>query len=435
MSVEIDVGLENAVNVKVAPVSEPPKPEAPASKPLASPKLRRSLMLGAVVLVAIAIGLLLYFHNRESTDDAQVDGHITPIASKIYGRVASVLVDDNQPVKAGQVIVQIDAADYQAAVDQAKAALALAEDEARSAGVDVPRTSETVASGTSTADAQLAGAHADLMRAQATYDEAQTADLAVAEANIARSRANAQLAKADLDRYRPLMEKGEISKQQYDAAKANADATASALAADEQRLAQAKRNIDITHAQLEAANARVEEAKAGVSSANANRKSVAMRSADAQGKLASVDRARASLEAAKLNLSYCNIVAPVDGVATHKSVEPGQIVQAGQGLLVVVPLQNVWVTANYKETQLRNMKAGQTAYIKSDTYGKTFTGHVDSIAGATGAVLSLLPPENATGNYVKVVQRIPVKIVLDPISSDVAILRPGMNVEATVVTN
>jgi membrane fusion protein (multidrug efflux system) len=435
MSVEIDVGLENAVNVKVAPVSEPPKPEAPASKPLASPKLRRSLMLGAVVLVAIAIGLLLYFHNRESTDDAQVDGHITPIASKIYGRVASVLVDDNQPVKAGQVIVQIDAADYQAAVDQAKAALALAEDEARSAGVDVPRTSETVASGTSTADAQLAGAHADLMRAQATYDEAQTADLAVAEANIARSRANAQLAKADLDRYRPLMEKGEISKQQYDAAKANADATASALAADEQRLAQAKRNIDITHAQLEAANARVEEAKAGVSSANANRKSVAMRSADAQGKLASVDRARASLEAAKLNLSYCNIVAPVDGVATHKSVEPGQIVQAGQGLLVVVPLQNDWVTANYKETQLRNMKAGQTAYIKSDTYGKTFTGHVDSIAGATGAVLSLLPPENATGNYVKVVQRIPVKIVLDPISSDVAILRPGMNVEATVVTN
>jgi membrane fusion protein, multidrug efflux system len=435
MSVEIDVGLEKAANVKVAPVSEPPKPEPSASKPLASPKLRRSLMLGTVVLVAIATGLLLYFHNRESTDDAQVDVHITPIASKIYGRVASVLVDDNQPVKAGQVIVQIDAADYQAAVDQAKAALALAEDEARSAGVDVPRTSETVASGTSTADAQLAGAHADLMRAQATYDEAQTADLAVAEANIARSRANAQLAKADLDRYRPLMEKGEISKQQYDAAKANADATASALAADEQRLAQAKRNIDITHAQLEAANARVEEAKAGVSSANANRKSVAMRSADAQGKLASVDRARASLEAAKLNLSYCNIVAPVNGVATHKSVEPGQIVQAGQGLLVVVPLQNVWVTANYKETQLRNMKAGQKAYIKSDTYGKTFTGHVDSIAGATGAVLSLLPPENATGNYVKVVQRIPVKIVLDPISSDVAILRPGMNVEATVVTN
>ncbi len=433
MSVEIDVGLENAANVKV-PAAEPPKSEPAPAKPLASPKLRRGLMFAGAILVIAVLALFLYYRNRESTDDAQVDGHITPVASKIYGRVAKVLVDDNQPVKAGQVIVQIDPADYQASVDQAKAALALAGGEARSAGVDVPRTSETVASGTSNADAQLLGAQADLARAQATYDEAQTADLAVAEANIARSRANAQLAKADLDRYLPLMEKGEISKQQYDAAKANADATASSLVADEQRLAQAKRNVDITRAQLDAAKARVEGAKAGVNSAHANERSVQMRSADAQAKLASVDRARAALDAAQLNLSYCNIVAPVDGVATHKSVEPGQIVQAGQGLLVVVPLQNVWVTANFKETQLRNMKPGQKAYVKSDTYGKTFDGHVDSIAGATGAVLSLLPPENATGNYVKVVQRIPVKIVLDPISPDVAILRPGMNVEATVVT-
>jgi membrane fusion protein (multidrug efflux system) len=383
----------------------------------------------------VVLTLFFYFHNRESTDDAQVDGHITPIASKIYGRVAKVLVDDNQPVKAGQIIVQIDDADYRAALDQAKAALALAEDEARSAGVDVPRTSESVASGTSSAEAQLSGAQADLMRAQAAYDQAQTADLAVAQANIERSKANAQLAKADLERYTPLMEKGEISKQQYDAAKANADASASALVADEQRLSQAKRNVDITRAQLDAARARIDGAKAAVSSAHADQKRVAMRSADAQAKLASVDRARASLQAAQLNLSYCNVVAPVDGVATHKSVEPGQIVQAGQGLLVVVPLQNVWITANFKETQLRNMKPGQKAYIKSDTYGKTFTGHVDSIAGATGAVLSLLPPENATGNYVKVVQRIPVKIILDPISPDVAVLRPGMNVDATVVTN
>ncbi len=433
MSVEIDVGLENAANAKVSPL-EPPTPEPPAMKPLASPTLKRGLMLAAVTLVIAALSLFLYFHNRESTDDAQVDGHITPVASKIYGRVSEVLVTDNEPVKAGQVLVKIDPADYQAAVDQAAAAWALAGGEARSAGVDVPRTSETVQSGTSSADAQLAGAQADLARAEATYDQAQTADLAVAEANIARSRANAQLAKADLDRYLPLMEKGEISKQQYDAAKANSDATASALVADEQRLAQAKRNIDITRAQLEAAKARVDSAKAGVSSAHANERSVQMRSADEQAKLASVDRARAALAAAQLNLSYCNIVAPVDGVATHKSVEPGQIVQAGQGLLVVVPLQNVWVTANFKETQLRYMKPGQKAYIESDTYGKTFTGHVDSIAGATGAVLSLLPPENATGNYVKVVQRIPVKIVLDPIPSNVAVLRPGMNVEATVIT-
>ena len=432
MSVEIDVGLESDDSVKV-PLPEPPAPE-PAPKPLMGPKIRRALVIVGGVLVAVFVGLFVYFRNRESTDDAQVDGHITPIASKVYGRVAEVLVDDNQAVKAGQVLVKVDPADYQAAVDQAKAALALAEGEARSAGVDVPRTSETVNSGTSSAQAQLLGAQADLARAAATYEQAQTADLAVAEANVEKSRANSELARADLERYKPLMEKGEISKQQYDAAKANADATASALVADEQRLAQAGRNVDISRAQLESAKARVAQASAGVDSAEADKKRVAMRSADAEAKAAAVARARAQLDAAQLNLSYSNIVAPVDGVATHKSVEPGQIVQAGQGLLVVVPLNNVWVTANFKETQLRNMKPGQKAYVKVDTYGKTFPGHLDSIAGATGAVLSLLPPENATGNYVKVVQRIPVKIVLEAIPPDVAILRPGMNVEATVVT-
>jgi membrane fusion protein, multidrug efflux system len=433
MSVEIEVGLENAANVKVPPV-EPRKPDL-SPEGLLSPKTRRLLIIGGVLLLAFSIGLFFYFHNRETTDDAQVDGHITPIAAKISGRIAKVLVDDNQAVKAGQILAQIDPGDYQAAVDQAKGALALAEGEARSAGVDIPRTSETVASGQSSADAQLAGAQADLLRAQSSYEQAQTADLAVAQANVDRSEANAQLAKSDLERYTPLMEKGEISKQQFDAAKANADASLSALTADEQHFAQAKRNVDISRAMLEAAKARVEMAQAGVSSAHADQRRVAMRSDDAQAKLAKVDQSRAALDAALLNLSYCNIVAPVDGVATHKQVEPGQIVQPGQGLLVVVPLRDVWVTANFKETQLKKMKAGQKAYLKVDTYDKTFTGHVDSISGATGAVLSMLPPENATGNYVKVVQRIPVKIILDPISPDVAVLRPGMNVEATVITD
>jgi len=435
MSVEIDIGLENAANVKPRPEDKEPPRQVPTPTPLTNPKMRRGLLLGAIAVVVAAVALYLYFHNRESTDDAQVDGHITPVASKIYGRVGKVLVNDNEAVKVGQILVQIDDADYRAAVDQARAALALAESEARSAGVDVPRTSENVASGTSSAEAQLAGAQADLMRAQASHDQAQTADLAVAQANIEKSKANAELARADLERYTPLMQKGEISKQQYDAAKANADATSSALVADQQRLAQAQRNIEITRAQLDAAKARVDEAKAGLASAHADQKRIAMRSADAQGKLAGVERARAALEAAQLNLRYCDIAAPVDGVATHKTVEVGQIVQQGQGLLVVVPLQDVWVTANFKETQLRDMKPGQRAYVNVDTYGKTFTGRVDSIAGATGAVLSLLPPENATGNFVKVVQRIPVKIVLDPIPSNVAILRPGMNVDATVITN
>jgi membrane fusion protein (multidrug efflux system) len=432
MSVEIEVGLENAARAK--PEVQDISLEEPPKKGLANPKVRRLLIVGGVVLVVALAGLFVYYHNRESTDDAQVDGHITPIASKIYGRVAQVMVDDNQPVKAGQVLVKIDPRDYQASLDQAKAQLALAESDARSAGVDVPRTRENVASGTSSADAQLAGAEADVASAQATYEQSRTSDLAYAQANIDKSRANAILAQADLARYKPLLDKGEISQQQYDAAKANADATASALKADEEKLAQARRSVEIAKAQLNAAAARVDRAKAGVASAHADIKQVSMRTSDAQGKLAKVQEAQAQLQAAELNLSYTDIVAPVDGVVTHKQVEPGQIVQQGQGLLVIVPLQNVWVTANFKETQLRKMRAGQKAYVHVDTYGKTFPGHVDSIAGATGAVLSLLPPENATGNYVKVVQRIPVKIIVDPIPPDKAVLRPGMNVDATVVT-
>jgi membrane fusion protein (multidrug efflux system) len=432
MSIEIEVGFENATKVPRA-AEELSLEEAP--KGLANPNVRRLLIAGGAVVLSAIVGLFLYYHNRETTDDAQVDGHITPMASKVYGRVGQVLIDDNQAVKAGQVLVKIDPRDYQAAVDQAKAAVALAESEARSAGVDVPRTRENVASGTTSADAQLLGTQADLARAQTTYEQAQTADLAWAQANVEKSRANAELAKADLARYTPLMQKGEISKQQYDAAKANAEASASALKADQEKFLQAERSVDVAKAQLDAAKARVEQARAGVTSARADIRQVSMKTADAQAKLAKVEQARAALDAAMLNLSYTEITAPVDGVATHKQVEVGQIVQAGQGLLVVVPLQNVWVTANFKETQLRKMKPGQVAQVKVDTYGKTFSGHVDSIAGATGSVLSLLPPENATGNYVKVVQRIPVKIVLDPISSEKAVLRPGMNVDATVITN
>jgi membrane fusion protein, multidrug efflux system len=432
MSVEIEVGLENATRVKTT--TEELKLEPPA-KGLANPRTKRLLSAGGFVVLAALIGLFFYYRNRESTDDAQVDGHITQISSKVYGRVAAVLVTDNQEMKAGEILVKLDPRDYQAALDQAKAQLALAESDARSAGVDVPRTQLNVQSGTSSADAQLAGAQAELTSAQTSYDESKTSDLAWAQANVEKSKANAALAQADLERYTPLLQKGEISKQQFDAAKANADATASALKADQEKLAQAERGIEIAKAQLDAAKARVLQAQAGIVSARADTKQVLMRQADAQGKIAKVEQARAAVEAAQLNLEYATVVAPVDGVATHKQVEVGQIVQQGQGLMVVVPLRDVWVTANFKETQLRAMKPGQKAEVKVDTYGKTFSGHVDSIAGATGAVLSLLPPENATGNYVKVVQRVPVKIVLDPIPQEKAVLRPGMNVVATVISD
>jgi membrane fusion protein, multidrug efflux system len=431
MSIEIEVGLENAAKVPRV-VQELHLEDPPKGGP--SQQVRRLLFAGGAAVLLVVAGLIFHYYNRESTDDAQIEAHISPVAPKVYGRIAQVLVEDNQAVKAGQVLVKLDARDYQVAVDQAKAALALAESEARSARADVPRTRENVESGTSGADAQLMAEQAELARAQTAYEQAQTADLAWAQANVDKSRANADLAAADLARYLPLMQKGEISKQQYEA-KAAADATASALRADSERLSQAKRSVEVSKSQLDAARARVEQAKSQVVSAHANIRQVGMKSADAQAKLAKVDQARAALEAAQLNLSYAEITAPVEGVVTHKQVELGQIVQAGQGLLVVVPLQKVWVTANFKETQLKKMKPGQKAEVKVDTYGKTFSGHVDSISGATGSVLSLLPPENATGNFVKVVQRVPVKIVLDALPEGKAVLRPGMNVDATVITN
>ncbi len=430
MSVEIEVGLENATRIPIS-LEEPIKP---APKGLANPRIQKMLLAGGIVALTVIVGLFLYYRHRESTDDAQVDGHITPIAAKIGGRVQQVFVNDNEAVKAGQVLLKIDPRDYQAAVDQAQAALDVAQSDAQSAGADVPRTQSNVASGNSSADAGLLAAQADLERAQTMYEQARTADLAYAQANIDKSRANAEFAKADLARYKPLLEKGEISQQLYDSARANADATSSALRADQEKLTQANRNLEMMKSQVAMAKARVDQARAGVTTAQAGSHEVTMRSADARSKLAKVEQAQAALEAAKLNLSYTEVVAPIDGIATHKQVENGQIVQIGQGLLVVVPLQDVWVTANFKETQLRDMKPGQKAEVQVDTYGKTFSGHVDSIAGATGSVLSLLPPENATGNYVKVVQRIPVKIVLDPIPPDKAVLRPGMNVDATVIT-
>ncbi len=431
MTLEIDVGLENYD--KMPPVAPPPKPEG-FSGGWANPKVRRLAYAGAAVVVLVAAFLILHFTGRESTDDAQVDGHIAPVAAKISGNVIEVLVDDNQPVRAGQVLVHIDPRDYQANVEKARGALALAASQATSADVGVPWTRETTQSGDTSAQAQLASAAADYERAQLAYAQASAEDLAYARANVEKRRANYELAKADLERMRPLASKAEISQQQFDATRAQATVTESELKADQEKLAQAQKNVQIAKATMLAAEARLDQARAGIVQARANFKQVRMRSADASGAAANVTQAKANLEAAELQLSYTTIVALVDGVVTHKQVEVGQVVQPGQGLLVVVPLQDVWVTANFKETQLAKVRPGQKAEVRVDMYGKTFTGRVDSIAGATGARLSLLPPENATGNFVKVVQRIPVKIMLDRIPTEKAILRPGMNVDATILT-
>jgi membrane fusion protein (multidrug efflux system) len=400
----------------------------------ADPMFRRAF-LGMLALVAVVTILLIrYYYNRISTDDAQVDGHIVPIASKIYGEIAEVRVDDNQSVKAGEVLVRIDPRDYQARVDQAKAALALAESRAQAAQVGVPLTRETTHSYTSSTDAQLANAQAEYDRAKIAYEKDSTAELAVARANVDARQADNDRAQADLARMKSLVQKAEISQLQFDAYQAAARVAESELKAAKDQLTAAERGAEISKEAMLAAQAKVEQARAGVEEAAANRKQVPIKQADAAAAVAAVAQAKANLEAAELELSYTNVVAPVDSVVTKKAVEVGQIVQPGQSLLVLIPLRDVWVTANFKETQLARVRRGQKAEIHVDMYGETFPGHVDSIAGATGARLSLLPPENATGNFVKVVERIPVKILVDPIPPDKAILRPGMNVDATIIT-
>jgi len=398
------------------------------------PKSKAKFIVLGVVVVLAAVGTWLYehFRNRVSTDDAQVDAHITAIAPRIPGTVAEVLVKDNQPVKAGDLLVRIDPRDYQVKVEQAKAALAEARSQFHTAQTVVPLTNETTQSGTSGAAAQLADAMAELDRARLAAQQASTSDIAGAEALVRSRQANNDRAQADLARMKPLLEKAEISQQQYDAYLAVARMAESDLHAAQEKLASVRQDADIRRASVNAAQSRVAQAQAQVEASQANRKQVDVRRAEAGTASAAVDAAQANLAAAMLQLSYTDIVAPVDGMVTRKSVEPGQTVAPGQGLMTLIPLHDVWVTANFKETQLSNVHPGQRVEIDVDMYGRSVEGHVDSIASATGSRLSLLPAENATGNFVKVVQRIPVKILVDETHG--MVLRPGMNVNATIFT-
>jgi membrane fusion protein (multidrug efflux system) len=399
-------------------------------------RVNRKLAIFGCLLIIIAAGVFLWVRSwdRVSTDDAQVDGHIVPVSSKIYSDVIEVLVKDNQQVKQGQVLVRLDARDYQAKADQLRAAVAVAESQAQSANVGVPLIRETTQSSTSSAEAELGAVQADYEQSKADYEKASNSDVAYARSNVNTAQATYDRAQADLGRMQPLVDKAEISRLQYDSYLAAARVAESELKAAKDKLAGALQDAQTKKAAMLAAQARVMQGHAGVLEAQANQKQVNVRTADAASAAANVTLARANLETAELNLSYTTIVAPRDGVVTRKSVEVGQIVQQGQSLMMIVPLNDVWVTANFKETQLRAVRPGQKAEVTVDLTGNTYPGHVDSVAGATGTRLSLLPPENATGNYVKVVQRIPVKIVLDPIPGGNNLLRPGMNVDATIIT-
>ncbi len=382
-----------------------------------SPQSRIFAVLGIVVLAVAGFFLWRYFASYESTDDAQIDGHLNSVSARVSGHVLKLLVEDNQFVHAGQPLVQIDPQDYQVALDRAKADYANVSAMADAARVNVPITSVSTSSTVSSAQAEVENARAGIAWAKQQY-EAANAQLAQAEANNVE-------AQNDLGRYKQLVDKQEVSQQQYDQAVAAAKASAAAVDA-------AKASTLAAEQLVHQAQARLLTAEASVRTAATAPQQVAVTRAHAQSAEAEAEQKKAALEIAQLNLSYTLIISPVDGMVTNRTVEVGQNVQTGQEMMRVINLDDIWVTANFKETQLKYMRVGQPVTIHVDTNGKDYKGHVQSIAGASGAITSLLPPENATGNYVKVVQRIPVKITFDPGETKEHVLRPGMSVEPKV---
>jgi membrane fusion protein, multidrug efflux system len=398
----------------------------------------RFILLALLVVAAIvAIPVYAYFSVRESTDDAQVDGHIVPISPRISGTILSVLVNDNQPVKAGQELVLLDPADYEVALQQATAALATARANATESGVNVPLTSINTRSQVSTSITQTDQFQAAAVSAQQAVNTAR-ARLNASKATLNERQANYLKAQKDLVRFKDLVEKDEISRQDYDAAVASADATGAQVESARADIIAAQHTLDQAIAEHNQAKAQLATAIVQRRQSEAVRpKQEAVSAARYKQAQAQIQQRQSDLDQAQLNLGYTRIKAPVDGVVSRKSAEPGMQVSPGQQIMALVPLDDVWMTANFKETQLKKMRVGQRAGIEVDTYGSSrkYRAHVDSIAAASGAKFSLLPPENATGNYVKVVQRIPVKIVLEPGENREHLLLPGMSVTPTVFLN
>jgi membrane fusion protein (multidrug efflux system) len=372
-----------------------------------------------IVLALAAAGFWWYSTYSENTDDAQIEGHLIQVSARIGGQVLKVDVEENQVVKAGDVIAELDPGDYQVAVEKAEAALASAQANAAAAQVNVPITAVNTGSNLSSAGADVSGTQAGTSQAQQ--------QLEAAHARVAQAKANNVKAQADLERYRPLVAKDVISKQQFDAAVAAADAASAALS-------DARHSEQAAGDAVRVARQREAQAQAGLKFAQTAPQQVAAQSARAKQAMAQVKEAQAQLDQAKLNLGYTKIVAPTAGIITRKSVEINQNVAPGQNLLTLVSLEGLWVTANFKETQLKHMAAGQQVEIDVDATGKTYHGRVTQIGGATGSVLSLFPPENATGNYVKVVQRVPVRIDFTDLAGEDPNheLRPGLSVEPKV---
>ncbi len=404
-----------------------------------------ALIVGAVVLTAAlawVAHLWWYAHTHVTTDDAYVTAHVAPVSARVTGTVREVLVDDNQDVRSGDVLVRLDPRDYEVAVAQARAAVAMAQGDLRNASLNVPLMADTTRSlldqasaalGASRHGAEMTGHDLEERRSELRSKQAA---VAAAQATVRAAEAEWSRAHTDLERVRKLFQVELVARQDVDHAEATEKSTAAAVDAAKERLAQARSeamqveaSVRSQAAAVQQAQRRVDEARAAAANADAQRRQVSVREAVVEAARAKLAQTQAALEQAELNLGYTVIRAPIGGRVTRKSVEPGQVLQPGQALLAVVDLDNVWVVANYKETQLTNVRPGQRATITVDTYpGVVFNAHVASIQAGSGAVFSLLPPENASGNFVKVVQRVPVKLLVDAEQARRHLLVPGMSV-------
>jgi membrane fusion protein (multidrug efflux system) len=383
----------------------------------------RFSIIGIAIAALLATGILFYLHSRgyEETDDAQIDAHLAPIASRVDGSVRAVYVEDNTYVKAGQPLVDLDAADSQVALQRAQAKFDQAASQQQAQNPNVPVTLVNNATNVSTQAFEVENARAALASAEHDADNA-AAMLHQSEANHAR-------AQADYQRYKVLYDKREVSRADYDNYAAIAAAQTAAVEGYRAALASARKTIDQRKAQLAE-----QESKLSQNQRNAPRL-LAIQQSNNLSQAANAEALRADLAQAQLNLQYVHITAPVSGYTTQRSVEVGSRISAGQQLLMIAQTDDLWVTANFKETQLARMRVGQSVSIHVDALKRTFSGTVASMPTITGSRSSVLPPQNATGNYVKVVQRLPMRIRFNKGQQGLEQLRPGMSVEPTVHLN
>jgi membrane fusion protein, multidrug efflux system len=414
--------------------------------------MRRRLVVIAVAVLAVAgltWGAFAWVHAQShvTTDDAYVESPIATLAAKVSGHVVNLAIDDNQPVKTGELLLRVDQRDYEARRDQARAAVGVAEASYRAVRSETQLARETIQAQIEEASAALEAARVAEQTSEAAVDESKArleskrAALAAITAEVVGSRSNAAQAGREKDRFKRLVDSGYISQRDFEQADAAESSAGAALEAMQRRVVQAEREVQQGEAEVvgrvlavKQARQRIVELRATLNRAESQRHQVEVKEAEVGRAEAALTQSKADLAFAELQLEHTEVRSPTNGLVSRKSVELGQMVQVGQPLLAIVPLSEVWVLANFKETQVGRVRAGMPAFVEIDTFpGKTFHGVVESISAGTGARFSLLPPENATGNWVKVVQRIPVKIRLDAKEfGNPHTLRTGMSAVVTV---